>query len=399
MVAKPTSSKEGQTMHKIDTIFSELLKLCPSYHFEKAVEQYRGDRYVKSFTTWQQYITILYAQVTQKNSLRDIVTGLSAHVPRWYHIGLTGVHKSTLSDANTNRDARIFEDLFYHLLSRCRNLTTKHRFRFKNPLYTIDATTIDLCLAVFPWAKFRKAKGAIKMHCLYDHSGAMPSFLTGTDGKRHDVRVAKESSFPLLPDSIVSIDKAYIDYKWLYSLDNQRVWFVSRAKTNIDYVVTGQHEITGKGVLSDERIALQGPMTKAFYPKELRLIRYYDEERQKTLVFLTNNFKLAASTIAQVYKSRWQIELFFKWIKQNLKIKSFLGTSRNAVLTQIWVAMCYYLLLTYIKYQTKFCHSLLYLSRVIRETLFERKSLIDILTLRPERLLMARDDALQEALF
>jgi hypothetical protein len=399
MVTKPISCKEEQAMHKVDTIFSELLKLCPRYHFQKAVERYQGDRYVKSYTTWQQYITVLYSQITQKDSLRDIVTGLSARTSRWYHIGLTGVHKSTLSDANTKRDSRIFEETFYGLLGRCKDLTPKHRFRFKNPLYTIDATTIDLCLSVFPWAKFRTTKGAIKMHCLYDHSGALPTFLTVTDGARHDVRVAREVSFPLLPDSIVSVDKAYIDYKWLYSLDAQGVWFVTRAKTNIDYAVIGQHEITGKGVMSDEYISLQGPLTRTKYPKELRLIRYYDEERQKMLTFLTNNFKLAATTIAQIYKSRWQIELFFKWIKQNLKIKSFLGTSKNAVLTQIWIAMCYYLLLTYIKYQTKYGHSLLQLSRVIRETLFERKNLIDILTLRPERLLAVRDEPLQGTLF
>ena len=269
----------------------------------------------------------------------------------------------------------------YHLLARCKDLTPKHRFRFKNPLFTIDATTIDLCLSVFPWAKFRKTKGAIKMHCLYDHSGALPTFLTVTDGKRHDVRVAKERYLPLSPDSIISIDKAYIDYKWLYSLEEKGVWFVTRAKSNIDYAVTGQHQVSGKGVLGDERISLQGPLTKTYYPKELRLIRYYDEERKKTLTFLTNNFNLAATTIAKIYKSRWQIELFFKWIKQNLKIKSFLGTSKNAVLAQIWIAMCYYMLLTYIKYQTKYGYSLLKLSRVIREMLFERTALIDILTL------------------
>jgi IS4 transposase len=273
------------------------------------------------------------------------------------------------------------------------------QFRFKNPLYTIDASTIDLCLSVFPWAKFRTTKGAIKLHCLYDHSGALPTFLTVTDGKKHDVRVVKDHTFPLSPDSIVSVDKAYIDYKWLNSLDEQGVWFVTRAKTNIDYAVVGQHPISGKGVLSDELISLQGQMTKTKYSKELRLIRYYDEEREKLLTFLTNNFKLAATTIAQIYKSRWQIELFFKWIKQNLKIKSFLGTSKNAVMTQIWVAMSYYLLLTYIKYQTKYVHSLLTLSRLIRETIFERKNLIDILTLKPERLLAVQDEPIQGALF
>lgn len=386
-------------MNKVYTIYSELLKLCPRYHFDKAVEQHHGDRYVKTFTTWQQFMAILYSQITQKDSLRDIVTGLSAHAARWYHLGLTGIHRSTLSDANANRSYQIFEGLFYHLLTRCKNLTPKHKFRFKNPLYTIDASTIDLCLSVFPWAKFRTTKGAIKLHCLYDHSGALPTFLTVTDGKKHDVQVVKDDSFALLPDSIVSIDKAYIDYKWLNSLDAQGVWFVTRAKTNINYLVVGQHPISGKGVLSDERISLQGHLTKIKYRKELRLIRYYDGEREKTLTFLTNNFKLAATTIAQIYKSRWQIELFFKWIKQNLKIKSFLGTSKNAVLTQIWVALCYYLLLTYIKYQTKYGFSLLQLSRVIREMLFERKSLIDILTLKPDKLKMREEEALQGALF
>jgi len=386
-------------MNKVYTIFSELLKLCPRYHFDKAVEQYQGDRYVKIFTTWQQFMAILYSQITQKDSLRDIVTGLSAHAARWYHLGLSGIHKSTLSDANAKRDYRMFEGLFYHLLARCKNLTPKHKFRFKNPLYTIDASTIDLCLSVFPWAKFRTTKGAIKLHCLYDHSGALPTFLTVTDGKRHDVRVVKDNKFPLSPDSIISVDKAYIDYTWLNSLNEQGVWFVTRAKSNIDYTVVGQHPISGKGVLSDEQISLQGQLTKAKYSKKLRLIRYYDDEREKMLTFLTNNFKLAATTIAQIYKSRWQIELFFKWIKQNLKIKSFLGTSKNAVLTQIWVAMCYYLLLTYIKYQTKYSFSLLQLSRVIREMLFERKSLIDILTLKPDRLKMRREELLQGVLF
>jgi len=386
-------------MNRVYTIFAELLKLCPRYQFEKTTEQYRGNRYVKTFTTWQQYIAVLYSQITLKDSLRDIETGLGTQSGRWYHLGLKGVHRSTLSDANTKRDSRIFEDLFYTILGRCRDLTPRHRFRFNNPLYTIDATTIDLCLSVFPWAKFRKAKGAIKMHCLYDHSGALPSFLTVTDGKRHDVTEAKNAGFPLSPDSIVSVDRAYIDYTWLYSLSAKRIWFVTRAKSNIDYAVTGQHQASGKGIISDESISLAGQHTRDKYPRDLRLIRFYDEKRKKTLVFLTNNFRLAAATIAQIYKSRWQIELFFKWIKQNLKIKSFLGTSRNAVMTQIWVAMCYYLLLTYIKYQTKYGYSLLQLSRIIRETLFDRKSLVDILTLTPEHMAAVRNEALQGTLF
>lgn len=386
-------------MRKLETIFGELLKLVPRYQFEKAVQQYQGDRYVKSYTTWHQYITILFSQIKQKDSIRDIVTGWDAFESRWYHLGMPAIYRSTFSDANNKRDYQIFESLFYHLLSRCRDYTPKHRFKFNNPLFSLDASVIDLCLSVFPWAKFRKTKGAIKMHCLYDHSGALPSFVTVTDGKKHDVTVAKKSELPLSPDSIVSIDRAYIDYKWLNSLDENGVWFVTRAKSNIDYVVTGQHPVSGKGVRKDRTILLDGPRTRNYYQKELRLIEFYDEETKKHLTFLTNNRKLAASTIAAIYKSRWQIELFFKWIKQNLKIKSFLGTSKNAVLTQIWVAMSYYLLLTYIKYQTKYGHSLLTLSRIIREMLFERKNLIDILTLKPERLVAVQDEPLQGVLF
>jgi hypothetical protein len=386
-------------MRKLETIFGELLKLVPRYQFEKAVQQYQGDRYVKSYTTWHQYITILFSQIKQKDSIRDIVTGWDAFESRWYHLGMKDIRRSTFSDANNKRDYQIFESLFYHLLSRCRDYTPKHRFKFNNPLFSLDASVIDLCLSVFPWAKFRKTKGAIKLHCLYDHSGALPSFVTITDGKKHDVTVARKTDLPLSPDSIISIDRAYIDFNWLNSLDENGVWFVTRAKSNIDFVVTGQHPVSGKGVRKDRAILLNGPRTKNYYQKELRMIEFYDEETKKHLTFLTNNRKLAASTIAAIYKSRWQIELFFKWIKQNLKIKSFLGTSKNAVLTQIWVAMSYYLLLTYIKYQTKYGHSLLTLSRMIRDMLFERKNLIDILTLKPERLLSVQDEPIQGALF
>lgn len=387
-------------MREVSTIFSEVLKLFPRYQFEKAVETFAGDHYVKKFTTWRQFMTILYSQIKQKDSLRDIETGLDSQEARWYHLGIEGVHRSTISDANNKRDWRIHESLFYQVLARCKDLTPKHKFRFKNPLYSMDSTTVDLCLSLYPWAKFRKAKGAIKMHCLYDHSGAIPTFMVVTDGKKHDLSVVKKNELPMLPDSIISVDKGYIDYKWLYSLNKKGIVFVTRAKTNTDYVVIGQHkEVIGKGVMKDLKIRLIGPKTSENYPEDLRLIEFYDEERQKVLVFITNNFEFAATTIAQIYKSRWQIELFFKWIKQNLKIKSFLGTSVNAVMTQIWIAMSYYLLLTYIKYQTKYAGSLLTLSRAIRETLFDRKNLVDILTLKPERLLNVREGPLQGVLF
>jgi len=323
-------------MLKVGTIFTELLKLIPRYQFDRSVERYQGNHYCKSFTAWRQFITMLYAQIKSKDSLRDIVTGLGTQHSKWYHLGLDKVCRSTFSDANNNRDYRIFEELFYQLLARCKSLTPKHKFRFKNPLYSIDASTIDLYLSVFPWAKFRKTKGAIKLHCLYDHSGALPSFMVVTDGKAHEAKVIKEKNFPLPPDSIVSVDRGYLDFKWLYSLTKKRAYFVTRAKSNFNYHVIGQHkELKGKGVLKDEIISLGGCYAEKDYPENLRRIEFYDEERKKKLVFLTNQFGLAASSIAAIYKSRWQIELFFKWIKQNLKIKSFLGTSKNAVMIQI----------------------------------------------------------------
>jgi hypothetical protein len=387
-------------MPHLNTVFSELLKHLPRHQFEKAVSARGGDRYTKRFTAWNQLTTLLYAQISRKDSLREIETGLASHGERLYHLGLKGVRRSTLADANNRRDSGMFEALFYALLDRCRDLTPKHRFRFKNLLHSIDATTIDLCLASFPWAKFRKAKGAIKLHCLYDHAGALPSFMVITDGKHHEARVMKNHDFPLTPDSIVSIDRGYMDFKWLYSLTEKGVWFVTRAKDNLKFDVAGQHEMPkGKNVLKDEEISLAGFYAEEDYPDTMRRIEFRDEEKDKTLVFLTNNFKLAASTIAAIYKARWQIELFFKWIKQNLKIKSFLGTSKNAVMTQVWVAMCNYLLLAYIKYQTKYSRSLLELSRVIREMLLDRKSLIDILSLAPEKLRKIDTEPVQAVLF
>ena len=253
----------------------------------------------------------------------------------------------------------------------------------------MDSTLINLCLTIFPWAKYRKMKGALKLHTLLDHRGCLPSFITVTDGKCHDIRVARDSKFgfpSLLPDSIITIDRAYIDYKWLYSLAQQKLFFVTRAKRNINYKVLGQYKIPKKrSIIADELIQLTGFYTQQEYPDRLRMITYYDEETGKELVFLTNNFILAAKTIADLYKARWEIELFFKWIKQNLKIKTFLGTSYNAVMTQIWVAMIYYLLLSFIKFQTKYAYSMQELARIIKELLMENVSLLETLSLKYER--------------
>jgi len=243
-------------MPHINTIYNQLLYLIPRHQFENLVKKYDGDYYVKYFTGWQQFITLLYVQIRSKDSLRDIQTSLKAQNSRWYHIGLQGIKRSTLSDANNRRDYRIYEDCFYSLLQRCKSITPKHKFRFKNPLYTLDATVVDLCLSLFPWAKFRKRKGALKLHYLYDHSGSVPSFLVVTDAKQNEIKVAKEQDIPLVPDSILSIDKVYIDYNWLYLLNKSGISFVTRAKRNMKYRITGQHEVNTKKNLLFERHAL-----------------------------------------------------------------------------------------------------------------------------------------------
>jgi putative transposase len=322
---------------------------------------------------------MLYAQASGKQSLRDIQRGSEASLARLYHLGLPDIKRSTLSDANCNRSYKVFEGLFYKLLARCQGVAPKHRFRFKNPLHSIDATTIDLCLSIFPWARFRRAKGGIKLHYDFNHSGMLPEFLCITDAKQHEIPVAKKY-FGIMPDSIYCMDRGYTDFAWFRLIHDAKAFFVTRAKDNLNCRFIGQHsEANKKGVLSDELIELEGFYSSQDYPHPLRLIRYRDVETNKELVFLTNNMRLSALTIAQIYKARWQIEIFFKWIKQNLKIKTFLGTSENAVMTQIWVAMCYYLILAFIKFQTNYKHSLFYLHRVIQETLLARCTIIELL--------------------
>lgn len=374
-------------MPHYNTVLHQLLALTPRHQFEKFVRTLDGDRYVKTFSTWNQFTTLLYAQASGKDSLRDISNGMLTQGNRLYHLGLPAkIARSTLSDANTKRDYRIYEKLFYALLDRCKDLTPKHKFRFKNPLYSLDATIIDLCLSMFPWAKFRKRKGALKLHYQFDHAGELPVFLRVTTGKRHEIAVAKEE-FPISPDSIYCFDMAYLDWAWFRRITDEKAFFVTRAKKNLKAGFVGQQERPKrKGVLFDLHIKTENFYARKDYPYPMRLIGFWDTETGRYLEFLTNNFTLSAATIAAIYKARWQIEIFFKWIKHNLKIKTFLGTSKNAVLTQVWVAMCYYLLLAYLKYQTRYRNSLFYLHRVVKEMLMERASLIDLLNLNPSRL-------------
>ncbi|MGC9367444.1 MAG: IS4 family transposase [bacterium] len=387
-------------MKYYSTIYRQLLNIIPTRKFRYEAEKGRYNRYTKHFTVWNQFLVNLYAQASSKKSLRDIETGLSVHRNHWYHLGLKNISRSQLSYVNNRNSYQIFQNLFYQLLSRCLKSAPDHEFRFKNPLKILDSTTIDLCLSVFPWAKFRKTKGALKIHTLLESRGTIPSFLVITDAKQHDVKVAKNVNLPLSPDSILVMDRAYLDFKWLYSLDKKGIFFVTMSKTNMDYKVLGQHkQIKDKSILSDEIIKLTGYFTSPKYPDKLRLVKFYDQENDKILTFITNNFDLLPTVIARIYKTRWKIESFFKWIKQNLKIKTFLGTSKNAVMTQIWTAMIYYLLLSYIKFQTKYKYSLLKFTRIFKESLFIKKDIIDLLNLNPDKLKNARDPCVQMNLF
>ena len=385
-----------------NTIFGQLLQLISRHGFKKHVDRYTGDKYTKCFNCWQQLVVLLYSQARSLKSLRDITISLRSQQRKWYHLGLTRVARSTLSDANNNRSADIFKDVFYEFFLKCQSLAPGHGFKFKNQLYTMDSTVIKLCLSLFPWAEYRTRKGALKIHTLLDHNGCLPSFITVTQGKCHDLRVVQDESygFPKLqPDSIITFDRAYIDFNWFNSLTLNRIHFVTRAKRNLKYEVLGQHtQPKNKAVVSDQIIRLTDKETKKDYPQNLRLVTYYDQETDRRLVFLTNNFKLAAATIAEIYKHRWDIEKFFKWIKQHLRIKTFLGTSENAVMIQIWTAMIYYLLLAFIKFQTRYGWSLHELARIIGEVLLEHVDIIEVLNLKFDNLKLLKQDSYQIAL-
>lgn len=378
-------------MPHYNTLFGHLLSELPRHQFENLVKHYGGDRYIKTFSTWNQLQVLLYAQCCGHESLRDIETGFLSQASKLYHLGLPeAIRRNTISNANAKRDSNIYQDFFYKMADRCRKLTPKHKFRFKNPLRSFDATTISLCLSVFPWARIKHKKGAIKLHVELDYEGEIPVFVVVTKGDANDVKIAKEH-FCISRDSIYCVDRGYFDYGWFKSIDEKGAFFVTRLKDRVPYRVISGGFIGTASVQSDERIEL----STGKYPKELRLVRIYDRQRDEVFEFLTNNFILPAKTIADIYKSRWQIEAFFKWIKQNLKIKTFLGTSENAVMTQVWVAMCYYLLLAYLKYKTKYAHSLHYLHRLIKAAILQKLTIIDVLGLTQKHLQKIRDDDLQ----
>jgi len=361
-----------------NTVFSQLLKLIPRHEFDTLANQHHSGRSFRTASRWSQFVTMAMGQLAGRNSLRDIIESISAQAHRLYHLGSAKLSRSNLSRINEDKPYALYEALFGKLLNRCQGMTPGHDFRFKNPLYSLDASTIDLCLSVFPWADFRSTKSAIKLHVGLNHDGYLPEFVTVTDGKTSDIEVGRTLDFP--KGSMVAIDRGYNDYAWYKQLTEKGIFFVTRLKSNAKTRVVSRRPIRAdKGLTSDQTIEFTGPQTAKKCPIPLRRIGYRDPETGKHYSFLTNNFKLAAKTIADIYKARWQVELFFKWVKQNLKIKSFIGTSKNAVMTQIWIALCVYLLLAFIKFQSKLKKSMQQLLRLLQLNLFEKRDLMALL--------------------
>lgn len=359
------------------TILSQLLQLVDRHDFQKIErEGFAPKRKYRTLSRWSQFAAMMFAQLTGRKSLRDLSGHFDAHSRRLYHMGAGPVRRSTLADANDRRPAEFFQALFDRMYQRCTALAPKKKFRFKNKLYSLDSTVIDLCLNVFSWAHFRRAKGGIKAHTLIDHDGLIPAFVQVTDAKTADISVAR--TLALAPGSILAVDRAYVDFKWFAQLDENRQFFVTRMKRNIRYRVIERHAVRKEtGVTSDQTILLTGPKAE-HCPIPLRRVGYKDPETGKRYYFLTNIFRLCARTVADIYKQRWQVELFFKWIKQNLRIKSFLGNSRNAVLTQILIALIALLLLAFYKWRARLGHSITEILKLLQVTLFERRNLYEL---------------------
>ena len=366
-------------------IFSQLLDFLPLREFKKCVSRYRGEYKVRKFSCLDQFLCMSFAQLTGRSSLRDIEVCLRIRQKQLYHVGIRGkVSKSTLAYANETRDWRIFADFAQILIDIARTLYAEEKLGYElvQSAYALDSTTIDLCLSLFPWAHFRKKKGAIKVHTLLDLQGNIPTFVQITDGKVHDVNILDDIVFE--PGSYYIMDRTYVDFSRLNRIDNNQSYFVTRAKSNLDYKRRYSHEINkDTGLRSDQTIVLSGYYTYKKYEKFLRRIRYFDKDKNKSYIYLTNNFHLDALSIANIYKSRWNVELFFKWIKQNLKIKKFYGLSENAVKTQIWISISIYVLVAIVKKKLALEQSLYTILQVLSLSLFEKDDLyqaIDRLT-------------------
>jgi len=363
-------------------IFSQVMDFAPKYEFHKCVNRYRGNYKIKSFSCMDQFLSMAFAQLTYRESLRDIESCLRAMQPKLYHMGIRGsIAKSTLADANENRDWRIYADYAQVLINIARKLYRDEDFgvELQDTVYALDSTTIDLCLSLFPWARFRKHKGAVKMHTLLDLRGSIPSMIWITDGKVHDLNILDELIAE--PGAFYIMDRAYIDFLRLYTLHQSSAFFVIKAKKNFQYQRIYSHEVDkSTGLRCDQTIRLTGPKSSQYYPDKLRRISYFDKKTSIRYVFITNNFAVSALIITLLYKSRWNIELFFKWIKQHLRIKKFYGNSLNAVKTQIWIAISTYVLVAILKKQLKLDESLYTILQILSVTMFHQESILQLLT-------------------
>lgn len=369
-------------MFEGQVVFAQLLSFLPRREFNACVSKYGGGRRHRGFSCRDQWMCLAFAQLTFRESLRDIETCLRALGPKLYHAGFRGrISRSTLADASRTHDWRIFADFAQVLIARARELYLQEPLsvELERTVYALDSTTIDLCLSLFPWAPFRRRKAAIKLHTLLDLRGNIPCFILISHGKMHDVNVLDQ--MPIEPGSFYVMDRGYVDFRRLHRFQQGSAFFVTRGKKNLDYS-RRERRLVDKttGLRSDQTIVLSGPKSSRLYPEPLRKIAYCDPETNQRFVFLTNNFALPALTIAGLYKSRWQIELFFKWIKQHLRIKAFFGTSDNAVKTQIWIAISVYVLVAIVKKELGIDRSLYEILQILSLTLFEKTPLFQALT-------------------
>ena len=369
-------------MHAGRTVFSQLLDFLPKKQFEKCVRRYRGNHRVKTFSCFDQYLCMVFAQITYRQSLRDIETCLRTMQPKLYHCGIRGnISRTTLAKANENREWRIYADFAQILITKARMLYADEDFgmQLNRDVYALDSTTIDLCLSLFPWAKFRTHKAAVKIHTLMDLNGSIPTFIRITDGKVHDVNFLDD--LVLEPGAIYVMDRGYLDFARLFSFTQNLSTFITRAKSNFNCRRLCYRNIDKTtGLRCDQTIKLNGFYASQDYPAALRRIGYFDIETHKKFIFLTNNFSLDALTIVQLYKCRWRIEIFFKWIKQYLRIKTFFGTSINAVKTQIWIAISVYVLVAIVKKELKIKLSLGEILQILSIVLFEKVPITQVLT-------------------
>jgi hypothetical protein len=360
------------------TVFAQLIDFLSRYDFQQCVQRYRGNYKVKSFSCWDQFLCMAFAQLTYRESLRDIEACLRSAQHKLYHMGFRGkISRNTLAHANEVRDWRIYADFAQILIAQARHLYANDSFgvELKQMVYALDSTTIDLCLSLFPWAKFRKHKAAVKLHALLDLHGNIPSVIFMTHGKIHDVKILDDLVFET--GAIYLMDRGYLDFARLYKIHQTPAFFITRAKRNFSFQRLYSHPIEKiTGLQCDQTIVLEGFYAQKDYPTLLRRIRYFDTTKDKRLIFLTNNFTLPALTIAQLFRCRWQIELFFKWIKQHLRIKAFYGTSENAVKSQIWIAMSVYVLVAIVKKQLGLEMNLYTILQILSVSLFEKRPIL-----------------------